>query len=92
MILEIPQNIEKIDGIITAQTDRPIARLDPLEFQKTARLSFESRNWSAQRPIDIRMNENVQFELCGQIHGRIDEHEIVRAVEEAGGEILYKDR
>jgi len=62
-------------------------KLDPLEFLRTARLSFESRNWQNIRPLDIRLNDNLTFELTLLPKGAVDEWDIVEEIEKAGGKI-----
>ncbi len=61
--------------------------LDPVEFLKTARLSFESRNWQNTRPLEIRMNDHLSFEITTLPKGTINEWDIVEEIEKAGGQI-----
>lgn len=65
--------------------------LDPIEFLKTARLSFESRNWQNTRPLDIRMNDNLTFELTALPKGSTSEWDLVEEIEKAGGQIEQKE-
>jgi len=62
-------------------------KLDPLEFLRTARLSFESRNWQNIRPLDIRLDDNLMFGLTFLPKGSVDEWDIVEEIERAGGKI-----
>lgn len=67
------------------------AELDPVEFLKTARLSFESRNWQNTRPLDIRMNDHLAFEITTLKKSSVDKWDIVEAIEKAGDSIEQKD-
>jgi N utilization substance protein B len=60
MILEIPQNIEEIDGIIAAQTDRPIAKLDPLE-KSILRIGTYEILFQIDVPHSVVVNEAIEI-------------------------------
>lgn len=61
--------------------------LDAVEFNRTARLSFESRNWQNMRPIDIRLDDNLTFETTTLPKGSVNEWDIIEEIEKAGGQI-----
>jgi len=61
--------------------------LDPVEFLKTARLSFESRNWQNTRPLDLKLNDDLTFEVTVLPKGMVNEWDIVEEIEKAGGQI-----
>lgn len=67
------------------------AELTPEEFSRTARLSFESRNWQNIRPIDIRLGNDLKFEAITIPKSKANEWDILKLVEEAGGEIEQKE-
>lgn len=62
-------------------------KLDPDDFIKHARLSFESRNWQSIRPLDIKLNENGIFEIAHLPKSNIDEWDIYEEIKKAGGQI-----
>jgi hypothetical protein len=64
--------------------------LDPVEFLRTARLSFESRNWQNMKPLDIRLNDNLTFEVTTLPKGSVNEWDIVEDIEKAGGQVEQK--
>jgi len=66
------------------------AGLDPVEFLRTARLSFESRNWENIRPLDIRIGDNLAFETIDLPRGSVNEWDLVEEIEKAGGQIDLK--
>lgn len=65
--------------------------LDPVEFNRTARLSFESRLWEPLRPVDIRINDKSSFDLVDIPKRVVDEWDIVEEIERAGGQIEFKE-
>jgi hypothetical protein len=65
--------------------------LDPVEFLRTARLSFESRNWQNMKPLDIRLNDNLAFEVTTLPKGSVNEWDIIEDIEKAGGQVEQKE-
>jgi len=63
------------------------AELNPDEFLRTARLSFESRNWGNIRPLDIRLNDNLCFDVVELPKSKCDKWDIVEEIEKAGGKV-----
>jgi hypothetical protein len=63
------------------------AKLNPDEFLRTARLSFESRNWANLRPLDIRLEDDLSFNVVELPKGSCDKWDIVEEIKTAGGKV-----
>jgi N utilization substance protein B len=60
MIQEIPQNIERIDGLIAAQADRPVDKLDPLE-KSILRIGTYEIVFQLDVPHSVVVNEAIEI-------------------------------
>jgi hypothetical protein len=67
------------------------ADLSPVEFNRTARISFESRNWQSLKPIDIRLSDQLHFETITLQKSSVTEWDIVEEIESAGGQIAQSE-
>ncbi|HZX11349.1 MAG TPA: AAA family ATPase [Acidobacteriota bacterium] len=63
------------------------AELNPEEFLRTSRLSFESRNWANLRPLNLRLNDDLYFDVVELPKSSCDKWDIVEEIENAGGKV-----
>jgi len=61
------------------------------EFDRTAALSFESRNWQPRRPLTIRRNDELSFDVVELKQNSVSKWDIVEMIRDAGGKVEQKE-
>jgi hypothetical protein len=66
------------------------ADLKPEEFNRYARLSFESRNWPDMKPVDLQLQPDLSFEKTIIENKKLDEWGLLDLIENEGGQVEFK--